>query len=230
MATRLVDDVWWFDLQGVNAYLIRDGDALTLVDAGMRWHSSRLAREIRRVADDVSDVDRVLVTHFDFDHIGALASLDDLEAPVYVGVEDEPYLAGRAKPDWTLGKGTFQRVTDVMRDPPSQPVETVEDGDTIGGFTAYHTPGHTPGHTVFVHESLSAAFLGDMVRERDGDFERPPWFLNYDHSQARESIAGFVERAPEFVIAAPGHGRPVTREASAVLARCADDLATMDAQ
>ena len=44
----------------------------------------------------------------------------------------------------------------------------VADGASVGGFDAVYAPGHTPGHTVYMHEGLDAAFLGDLVAERGG--------------------------------------------------------------
>jgi glyoxylase-like metal-dependent hydrolase (beta-lactamase superfamily II) len=216
MVTRLADGVWWFDLQGVNAYLVEDEGAVTLVDTGMPWHAEELRAEIERVVGSIQAVDRVLITHFDFDHVGGLNRLigDGLDAPIAIGVDDEPYLARRERPTWNNRKGLFQRVTDLMRDPPALPVEPVADGDTVDGFDVYHTPGHTPGHTAFVNESLSLALVGDLVRERDGEFAVPPWFLNYDQDQAEESLRSYVKRAPAVDIVCQGHGTPVVEQGS----------------
>jgi len=223
MVTRLLEDVWWVDLQGVNAYLVEDGDGTTLVDTGMPWQSGRLRRAIEAVAGSVSQLDRVVLTHFDFDHVGGLDGIGT-DTPVYVGVNDEPFLAGRERPGWTSPKAALQRVTGLFRSAPDQPIETLADGDTVGEFTAYHTPGHTPGHTAFVHEELSAAFLGDLVRESDGRFERPPRALNHDHDLAGESITGFLDRAPAFETACQGHGTPFVTEGDEHLAECASRL------
>lgn len=227
MVTRLGDGVWWFDLQGVNAYLVEGEDTVTLVDTGMPWHAEDIQRGIERVAGSVAAVDRVLITHFDFDHDGGLNGLVDggLDAPVAVGVDDEPYFARRERPSWNNRKGLFQRVTDLTRDPPTLPIEPVADGDSVGGFDVYHTPGHTPGHTAFVDESRSIAMVGDLVRERDGEFGVPPWFLNYDQDQAEESLREFVERAPAVDIVCQGHGTPSVKHGSDRLSAVAGGLA-----
>jgi glyoxylase-like metal-dependent hydrolase (beta-lactamase superfamily II) len=227
MVTRLADDVWWFDYQGVNAYLLRDDETLTLVDTGMPWHASRLERDITSTVGGLDAVDRVLITHFDFDHVGGLNRLANagLDATVYIGEDDEPYLAGREKPTWRNRKGLLQRVTEITRSVPALPVETVADGDDIAGFEAYHTPGHTPGHTVFVHEAMSVAMVGDLVRESDGEFAVPPWYLNYDQEQAEASLRSFVERAPDCAIVCQGHGTPFAERGSERLAACAGALA-----
>ena len=44
MVTELLDDVWWFDLRGVNAYLVEDDETLTLVDAGVSKRPSAYGR------------------------------------------------------------------------------------------------------------------------------------------------------------------------------------------
>jgi glyoxylase-like metal-dependent hydrolase (beta-lactamase superfamily II) len=221
MVTRLADGVWWFALQGVNAYLLEDADGYTLVDAGMPWHRRRLTRGLEAVADSPATVDRVLVTHADFDHVGVL-DVQDLNATVHVGAEDEPDLSGRKRPAWGNPKRTLQQVTGLVGGGSDLPVETVTDGDTIGGFTAYHTPGHTPGHTCFVHKDLGVALLGDLVRERNGAFAVPPGFLNADEDRARESVVAFADCAHAFEIACPGHGSPVVTDGHERLLACAE--------
>lgn len=227
MVTRLADDVWWFDLQGTNAYLVDDGGRMTLVDTGMPWHADSIRGGIEQVTDSLSAIDQVLITHFDFDHVGGLNSLADagLDAPVAVGVDDEPYLARRQRPTWNNRKGLLQRVTDLTRSPPDVTIESVTDGDTIGGFEAYHTPGHTPGHTAFVNEELSLAMVGDLVREADGEFEVPPWFLNYDQEEAEASLRSYVDRAPAVDIVCQGHGTPFVERGSDRLSAVAGVLA-----
>jgi glyoxylase-like metal-dependent hydrolase (beta-lactamase superfamily II) len=235
MVTRLAPGVWWLDYQGTNAYLVeasdgereaaeaddatgpgtggdRGGTTVTLVDTGMPWAGRRLVGDVERVAGSVGAIDRVLITHFDFDHVGGLERLvaAGLDAPVAVGRADEPFLTGRKRPPLDR-KGLFQRIADVGRSPPDLPVEPVADGDRVGGFEAYHTPGHTPGHTAFVHEGLSAAFVGDLVSERDGAFGVPPWVLNADQQRAEGSLTSFLDRAPRVELVCQGHGTPATR-------------------
>ncbi|WP_459865006.1 MBL fold metallo-hydrolase [Halorubrum trueperi] len=53
----------------MNAYLIDDRGTLTLVDAGMPWDAPRLKEGLACIGATVSDVDRVLVTHYQFERI-----------------------------------------------------------------------------------------------------------------------------------------------------------------
>lgn len=223
MVRTLAEGIWQLDFTGVNSYVVDDGGATTLVDGGMPWHSGRLERALERVAGGPATVDRVLVTHYDIDHVGALGRVDGLDAPVYAGEPDAAYIAGTAKPPLASKKGLFQRTVGVGYRSPAGSVSTVADGDSVGGFTCYHTPGHTPGHIVYVHERLSLALLGDVVRSTDGGFEPSPWFLSDDTSAVRRSVRDLAERVPPVEIGAPGHGQPITSNAGERLRQCADE-------
>lgn len=72
MATELAEGVWHLDLGIVNAALVDDGGTLTLVDAGRRGGVDALADELAETGHEMADVDRILVTHYDGDHVGGL--------------------------------------------------------------------------------------------------------------------------------------------------------------
>lgn len=130
---------------------------------------------------------------------------------------DASFAEGSKKPPLRSLKGSFQRLTGLLYTPPPGPIERVADGDAVGGFTAYHTPGHTPGHTVYLHETLPVGVLGDLVRESDGRLEAPPWFINYDTRTNASSIRALADRDLEFDIATMGHGEPLTEGGDAAL-------------
>lgn len=221
MVTALADGVWWYDLGGVNAYLIDEeiatgGEAsgVTLIDAGMPWHGTRLIGGIADAGYELADVDRILLTHYDLDHVGGLADLDGLDATIHVGRADADLVTRKGRPPWDNHKGLFQRVTGPLVSPPSNAVETVADGDTLGSFTVYETPGHTPGHVAYVSEAASVGMLGDLVRESDGALDASPWFISYDTDAVATSIRDLSERAPAFDVLGIGHGRPFQRGGS----------------
>lgn len=218
--TRLGEGVWWIDLWGVNAYVVDDGGTLTLVDAGFPWSTRAVVAGLAEAGGSPGDLERVLITHYDVDHVGALASLA-VDATVYVGRDDAPFLTRERLPPVTTQKGLFQRAVDWLRSVPELPVEPVDDGDEVGSFTAYHTGGHTPGHTVFASERLDAAFLGDLVMERGGKLVPTPWFICQDHDRALEAIVELEGRLPPFETAAVGHGVPFVEGGDRRLAACA---------
>jgi glyoxylase-like metal-dependent hydrolase (beta-lactamase superfamily II) len=234
--------VWWLDLGSVNSYLAVDGDDLVLVDAGTPRSGAAIAEGIRDAGYEIGDVTRVLVTHFDLDHVGALSKLD-LDAPVYAGRADAEVLAGQTDPDWRSRKGLLQRAVKPFVSAPGLPIRPVEDGDEIGGFTAYHTPGHSPGHVAYVASdgkkrnagddggaeiasasAPSVGFLGDLVVESDGQLEPSPWVLSYDTDEVARSIRRLADAVPDFDVAAMGHGTPIMREGSQRLRELASRL------
>ena len=223
MVTEIRDGVFWLGLTGVNAYLV-NGDGLTLVDAGTPFDAGAVESGIETAGFEMADLERLLVTHYDVDHVGSITKLPT-DAPVYVGRGDAAFLTGARAPLVSGHKSLTQRLLrPFVPRVDADRVRSVDDGDGIAGFEAYHTPGHTPGHTVYVHEERDAAFLGDLVVERDGVFDPSPWLLSYDTDLVAESIRTFVERTPPFEAAGVGHGAPVATGGFERLRRCATNL------
>lgn len=221
IVTALTDGVWWYDFGGVNAYLVDEAIAtdgaqtgLTLVDAGLPWHGTELIAGVAEAGYGLADVERILLTHYDVDHAGGLSELDGLEATIYVGRRDADLITGDRKPPWDNHKGLFQRLAGAFVSPPSNSVEAVTDGDTVGSFTVYETPGHTPGHVAYVSEAAGTAMLGDLVREDGGSLLPSPWYVSYDSDAVAESIRDLADRTPPFEVLGIGHGRPFVRGGS----------------
>ncbi|MFB6090061.1 MAG: MBL fold metallo-hydrolase [Halobellus sp.] len=221
MATELTEGVWRFKLRGVNAYLVFD-DVPTLVDAGTPLDESRIRAELGEIGMAPEDIGRVLLTHYDLDHVGTLGALaPELEATVHAGRYDAEILTGARSPPITNHKGAFQRLVGLFTSPPALDVEPIDDGETVGSFTAYHTPGHTPGHVAYVSADLDVALLGDLVAGADGALDPSGWAMSYDTDRVRESIDDLAERAPAFAVACMGHGTPLTSGGSDALAALA---------
>jgi glyoxylase-like metal-dependent hydrolase (beta-lactamase superfamily II) len=240
MMRRLREDVWLLELGfraplDANAYLIdererpdslaatepraagtdggeRDGEVV-LVDTGIRYNRGSLRSELSAAGYEPADVDRVLVTHYDLDHVGGLDRYD-FDCPIHVGERDLGLARGDWSPDLTHHKGLWHRITRRLFPlPEDADFRSVADGDVVGRFRAFHTPGHNPGHTVYVHDS-GVAFLGDLVWETDGEYTTPFWADSYDMYQLRESIRQFAERTPDFELACVGHGVPFVERGS----------------
>ncbi|WP_254545943.1 MBL fold metallo-hydrolase [Halomarina pelagica] len=230
MPARLSDHCWAIELRGVNAYLAEDepeadGErVLTLIDTGTPFDARTLAREIEATGHRVEDVERVLLTHYDLDHVGGLGRLDFEDATVHVGMPDVDYLTGDASPPVSTHKGALQRALGPLARTPRVAVEPVADGDRVGSFTVYETPGHTPGHVAYVSDALSAAFVGDLVVERDGELAASPWALSYDTNDVRESVHDLADRMPAVEILGMGHGVPFARGGSVRLAELGERI------
>lgn len=211
-----------FDLGSVNAYLVDDGD-VTLVDAGTPGAVDDLRAGLDGAGYAVEDLDRILVTHFDIDHVGGLAGLG-VDAPIHAMDPDASYLDGSETPPVLGKKGVFQRLSALFLTRPDGPIRRVADGDEVGGFRVYHTPGHTSGHAAFHHPDLGVALLGDLVSEDGGRLDAPPWFLMDSTPENAESIRRLADRDLAFSIACMGHGEPLSEGGSAALSDLAARL------
>lgn len=224
MAVQLDDEgaIWHLDLGLVNAYLVDDG-TVTLVDTGTPGAVDRLRREIADAGYESDAIDRILVTHYDYDHVGGIAELEPA-VPVYAMEPDASFLDGSAQPSVLGKKGLFQRLAGLLQRVPETAIDRIEDRDDIGEFTAYHAPGHTPGHTVYHHTDLQVAMVGDLVMGDDGALDTPPWPLADNNSLNIESIDRLVDQDLSFQIACMGHGEPVTSGGDNALERLASGL------
>ncbi|MFC6834974.1 MBL fold metallo-hydrolase [Halomarina ordinaria] len=237
MPARLSEHCWVIELRGVNAYLVADEpetdedadteDAervLTLVDVGSPLDATRLAREVEATGHRIEDVERVLLTHYDIDHVGGIGRLDLRDATVYMGAPDVDYLTGTSAPAVDSPKGALQRVLAPFARTPRVDVETVADGEEVGSFVVYETPGHTAGHVAYVSDHLSAAFVGDLVVESDGDLSPSPWAISDDTEAVTESIHDLADRMPAVEILGMGHGVPFMRNGSVRLAELGERI------
>ena len=191
---------------------------LTLVDAGTPFDAAKIERAVEETGHTLADVERVLVTHFDVDHVGGLSRLDLPNATVYMGSPDANYLTGRKRPPVDGHKGALQRVVSPFVEADVD-VEVVRDGDRVGSFTVYETPGHTEGHVAYVSSDLSVAFVGDLVRESDGDLRPSSWAISHDTGDVADSIHDLADREPAVEVLGMGHGVPFLRGGSVRLAQ-----------
>lgn len=225
MSEELAAGVWRIDCGRVAVYVIEDGDDVVLVDAGTPWDETPIREGVADAGYALGDVDRVLVTHYDVDHVGALAALaPDLDATVYASRRDGELLLGDRTPSPRNLKALLARVlwTRVVA-VPDLPVEFVADGDTVGSFDVFETPGHTRGHLAFVSEDLAVGVLGDLVRGADdGGVEQMPWLFDADRRRATASIRAFAAVTPEFDVPCVGHGPSPATDGSDALQRLAD--------
>lgn len=221
MARQLAEHVWQLELNPASAYLVEDRE-LVLFDAGKPGAAETIIDEISETGNDIVDVDRVVITHYDLDHVGGLAGLTpDLDAPVHVREPDASHLTGAKKPSLLGVKGLVQRVTRPFLSVPDLEIRRITDGDTVQSFTGYHTPGHTQGHMAYVSQQRDVAVLGDLVRSKNGRLRHSPWYISHDTDAVRESVETLASRAPDFEIAAVGHGDPITEGGSDELVRLA---------
>jgi glyoxylase-like metal-dependent hydrolase (beta-lactamase superfamily II) len=153
----------------IGCYLVRTGQQLVLLDAGMGPHDNEWGRggelpaQLRAAGVAPDEIDLVVCTHLHLDHAGWLVHESApffTRATVRYGTGDWHHFVDDAEPGDRIAEGMR-----LLRD--ADRLEPIE-GDMVSlapGLTARYTPGHTEGHYSLVVSSGDERLflLGDAV-------------------------------------------------------------------
>ncbi len=197
----LLEGVGWVPDSGpCSGVYVLDGARL-LVDAG---NMIGLVDEIRDVGP-VEKIDKILLTHAHFDHVGGMAEIYQIAAPEVVCHKLTREYLRLLRPPFPA---FFESLEEAGK------IRYVEDGDVLPGpfpLEVLHLPGHTAGDLCFYHRKSEALFCGDAVlphRERFAAvLSKPDEVLG---GRMRDKVASLrrLLRLPVRHLF-PGHGKPV---------------------
>lgn len=188
----------------INIYLIED----VLVDAGRRWDTGRIRRQLGE-----RKISLLALTHVHPDHQGAAKAVcEEREVPLACHEADVDAMEGRraVRASNSLTARVFAR---LWEGPPHKVDRVLREGDEVAGFKVLHAPGHAPGEVIFFRESDRLAICGDVIRNITylslrTRLAEPPDDLTPDPVENRRSIRRLAELNPSLIL--PGHGPPVT--------------------
>lgn len=183
---------------GANAYLVEHGasGSAVVIDPG-----GDAGEILSAAAEEGLRVERVLLTHGHFDHVGAVAEIrKKTGAKVHIHADDVARLTSASRQGLIFGL----RVPDQPA-----PDAIVAEGDRIpfggGEFLVLHTPGHTPGCVSYVLGGW--AFVGDLIFAGSiGRTDLPGG--SYDDLIA--SVRAKIFTLPDDTVLLPGHGPATT--------------------
>ena len=79
-----VYSLWQSQGGNVHAYLLDDGNGLTLVDTLFDSHAGRILAQLQAIGKTPQDIRHIILTHAHRSHLGGLARLKELTgAPIY---------------------------------------------------------------------------------------------------------------------------------------------------
>lgn len=208
-----------------NAFLLVDGEELTLIDTDLPRHARHILATISRLGFEPRQLKRILITHADGDHVGGLAALRAASGARVLAHPLEAEAIARGDTSRPLRPPFWMRPLLALSAPffrvPPQPVdEHLEDGQVLpvlGGLQVMATPGHTPGHLSFYLPQQGVLFVGDSFRAFRGRLRVSGGMNTWDERLALESARKQADVHPRLLC--PGHG-PVIADAEAAIRRC----------
>lgn len=224
----------------VNSYLVVDGGAVTIVDAGLPGYWSDLQAELASIGRSLADVRAVVLTHGHSDHIG-FAERARKERGVPVSVHELDALLARGKvPNPAKGTGPIRPLPLLrfialaarkggLRVHRLVDVATFGDGATLdvpGSPRVVLVPGHTPGSVALHLADRKVLFVGDAlatIAVTTGVTGPQIAPFTADPAQALASLDRLADLDAAWLL--PGHGLPWTGGTPAAIAAVRESAA-----
>lgn len=170
IARIVADNPGPFTYRGTNTYLIDDPAGFMVLDPGP--DSAAHVADIVRVTG--GRVARILLSHTHGDHLGAVPALK----------------AATGAKVWSFRHS---------QEPAHVPDEAMDDGDSVAGWVAIHTPGHAADHLCFARDGI--VFTADHIMSWSTSVVSPPHGNMRAYFESMRRMLGREDR-----VYLPGHG------------------------
>ena len=193
--------------------LLYDEQGLMLVDTGYPKQEDLLISIIQDAGFKLENLSHILLTHHDFDHIGALRSLREkfpnIEVMAYEA--EIPYIDGSVdalkiqdmerninhlpenKKAFLVRMKSFFPLLTTKVDFPLHDNDVL---DIAGGVEVIFTPGHTLGHICLYHRLSKTLIAGDALNLDNGLLVGP----NLDYTHDMQSASASIKHLEDFDI------------------------------
>lgn len=186
--------------------LLSDEKEMVLIDCGYPNFLSLIEEYTINNDINLKNLTKLIITHHDFDHMGALAEFKRKypNIKVMASKEDIPYIEGRRKslrlqqaesiyeslPDEKKAKAKIFHKTIASVENCKVDI-ALNDGDILdiaGGIEVVATPGHMPGHICIYHKESKSMVVGDALVLVNGELVISALKYNLDINEALRSI------------------------------------------
>ena len=206
---KILEDIYFIQGHGLNSnvYAFFSENNVSIVDTGLPNNFDYIIAELKRASSSQSiNIEKIVLTHEHFDHIGAVNMF------LY---SFSPQVTSSL---WTA-KAINSRNTSIILSNLFDPfqinfkiTDILTDGDTLmlGSykFKVLHTPGHTIGSISLYSEEEKILISGDTVFANGffGRFDLPTG----NYSALKQSLAKLAKLDVDTLL--PGHGPPVLKD------------------
>ncbi len=183
-----------------------------MIDAAVRSSFDSLIDFITSLGKSPKDLNHILLTHADLDHVGAAPDLQETcGATIYASqIEADALAEGHSSRQIRMGILTplfswLERRGGAMQ---VEVDEVLNEGDllpVLGGLEVIPSPGHTPGHVSFYAPRHGLLFAGDSVSTRSDEvLYNQVKLFNWNQDLMKKSVHKQAEMRPQIVCS--GHG------------------------
>ena len=160
---------------------------------------------LKIIKDNGWTIEKILITHGHFDHIGAVEKLaKELNIPYYIHADGKQYLIN---PQMNLSSFFEQNIA-------LSGAQYLQDGDEISltsspdvKLKVIHTPGHTADSVVYYDKNNDVAFVGDTIFKNSvGRTDLP----GGNPAQLYKSIKDKIVTLPDNTVLYSGHTEQTT--------------------
>lgn len=185
--------------------LLKDDNELILVDCGYPDSVPELEKEMNKLGLSLAQLTKIIITHHDHDHMGALRELKERYPAVEIlcSEGEAPYITGQRQslrleqakelqeklPESEKEAGLqFQSFIASIRKVDAADVRIINSGDILpfcGGIEVVDTKGHMPGHISLYLEKEKTLIAGDALVVENGALcmAMPQFILNVQDTQ-----------------------------------------------
>ncbi|KKK76268.1 hypothetical protein LCGC14_2865360, partial [marine sediment metagenome] len=232
----MLEGVWrlrlplpWPGVPHVNAWALRSGDGIVLVDTGIHDPQAleELERTLAQTGHRLRDIRLLVCTHAHSDHYGLAAPIVEATGcQLWMHPQHEHQTKAAADPERALEqrievarqcgvpleplrrwaeerKGEDPVIADIVL-PDRELVPGVEVETDLGSWTVHETPGHAPSHVVLFQPQRRLLISGDHLLGRVS--------LYFDYGWRPDPVADFLSSLDVADglgarLCLPGHGR-----------------------
>ena len=214
----------------VHAYLLDDGQGLTLIDTLYDDDANVVLKELATIGRTAADIKHIILTHAHKSHLGGLAALKKASGATVCAHDWEvDIIAGRRKAErvsafpprkplavyhlqlgLALGRGRHQ---------PCEVDRRIKAGDRVGPLEVVETPGHTPGSLSFWWPERRAVMAGDVIATWP-EFAAGWPGLTLDNDRNLRSVQDLTAFGNAEILCT-GHGDPITQGAASAIKQLA---------